>query len=742
MTQVDPRFRQMGKGALRRRRRGRALRLGIGLAVVAVAGAFGWSRFGPHLSGFGGDDTAEAMVQVADQFDIAPVVRADTFTDIPGDPLIIPPPDDGGQPREERLVPAPAVLATSNRVATPAVQLAVLDSRLVPQDRQLIAALPSTREEFALFQAERSRDAQAGLPLVPGAVDPASGAGAGAGPRPASGIAFLRAPGDRAPLWRELILETARGAGLESLLAENGFDTDQAQRLAARIRDQLALETELPAGSVLALRYRPRGALREVIQLTLYEPRGYVGSLAMSAAGQLVPAADAWADQPLLQGVLGRGPTVAQGQQRLLDVIYSAALRNDVPPEITGEALALMSQVYDLDGYADAEDRLTLIYSAQDAGDPGAVLFVGVSGPSGDKRCYVVPAAKASAATKGGFECYAPGARVQLRAPGQAELLPPVGGVLSQRFVPPDQDGAPDAAPAQGQRGQVVWTAPQGSLVVAAAAGKVTRAGDGQVEIAHEGGLVSRYAGLAALIPAVTPGAGIARGAVLGQAGTPPGGNEPGLAFMLLENGRPVDPMPYFGSGTEVLASDSIESLIGHIIRVESGGNATARNPRSTATGLGQFIESTWLRMMRSYRPDLVASMSGRELLALRLDPGLSRQMVRHLAQENEAYLRARGHSISAGRLYLAHFLGPAGADLALRSDPAQSVQAVMGAGVVGANPFLRGWSIGDLQNWAERKMSGGAAIPAIAVVPEVPDSPELRAFMAEIDRLRPPKQG
>lgn len=736
MTQVDPRFRQMGKGALRRRRRGRALRGGIGLVAVVLLGALGWSRLGPGILGRSGDDGAEAMVQVADQFDIAPVVRADTFTDIPGDPLIIPPPDDDGQPREERLIPAPAVFATSNRVATPAVQLAVLDSRLVPQDRQLVAALPSTREEFALFQAERSRDMQqTGLPLSP---DP-GGDPDGTAPRPASGIAFLRPPATRAPLWRELILETARGAGVEALLAENGFDPDQAQRLAARIGDQMAIEAELPAGSVLALRYRPRGALREVIQLTLYEPRGYVGSLAMSAAGQLVPAADAWADQSLLQGVIGRGPAVAQGQQRLLDVIYSAALRNDVPPEITGAALALMSQVYDLDGYADAEDRLTLIYAAQDAGDPGALLFVGVNGPSGDKRCYVVPATKAG--TEGGFECYAPGARVQLRAAGQVALVPPVGGVLSQRFVPPGKDAA--TATAQGQRGQVVWTAPQGSLVLATAAGQVTRASDGQVEVTHEDGLISRYSGLAALAPTVVEGARLARGAALGQVGTPPGRSEPGLAFMLLENGQPVDPMPYFGTGTEVLASDSIESLIGHIIRVESGGNATARNPRSTATGLGQFIESTWLRMMRSYRPDLVASMSSPELLALRLDPGLSRQMVRHLAQENEAYLRARGHSISAGRLYLAHFLGPAGADLALRSDPAQSVQAVMGAGVVGANPFLRGWSIGDLQNWAERKMTGGgAAVPAIAVVPEIPTSPELRAFMAEIDRLRPARQG
>ena len=114
-----------------------------------------------------------------------------------------------------------------------------------------------------------------------------------------------------------------------------------------------------------------------------------------------------------------------------------------------------MSQVYDLDGYADAADRLELIYAAGASGRPGAVMFVGVSGPSGQKRCYVVPA------KDGGFECYAPGARVQMRAAG-AQLTPPVAGVLSQRFVPPS------GADEQAGRGLVAWTAPPGTPVLAA----------------------------------------------------------------------------------------------------------------------------------------------------------------------------------------------------------------------------------------------------------------------------------
>ena len=729
MTEVDPRFRQMGRGALRRRRRGLVWRGGAGLAVLAVLCLLAWPRMAPHLDAWLQPAPEASMVQVEAQFDIAPVVRIDTFTDIPGDPLIIPAPQDGQSPDMQRR-PAPAALAASRRVVSAAAELAVLDSRLVAQDRQLVAALPSTREEFALFQAERGRERVMNASL-------STSAGAAPGvpedQRASSGIAFLRDAVSRVPLWRELILETTAEIPPEALLAENGFGPVQAARLAERLRGQLGLDETLPAGSVLALRYRPRGDQREVIQLTLYGRQGYVGSLALSAAGQLVPAADAWADQPLLQELLARKTApAAAGQQRLLDVIYSAGLRNEVPSEIIGEALALMSQVYDLDGYADAADRLELIYSAAEAGRPGAVLFVGVNGPSGEKRCYVVPAG-----TGEGFECYAPGARVQMRA-GQEQMLPPVGGVLSQRFVPP-------SAEMQEGRGQVAWTVPQGSPVVAAAAGRIVRVSGDTVEIAHEGGLVSRYIGLAAPAPGIAEGADVAQGAVIGQTGKAANltaaEGQPDLAFMLLQGDRPVDPMPYFGSGTEALASDSIESLIGHIIRVESAGNASARNPRSTATGLGQFIEGTWLRMMRSYRPDLVVNLSRRELLDLRLDPDMSRQMVRHLAQENEGYLRARGHAISAGRLYLAHFLGPAGADQALRAGPEQSVDNVMGAAVVSANPFLRGWSIAQLQNWAERKMSGSAAVPMVTVVPETPASPEIRAFMAEMDRLRPTRK-
>jgi hypothetical protein len=162
-------------------------------------------------------------------------------------------------------------------------------------------------------------------------------------------------------------------------------------------------------------------------------------------------------------------------------------------------------------------------------------------------------------------------------------------------------------------------------------------------------------------------------------------------------------------------------ALIDSIIGVESGGNPNARNPRSSASGLGQFIDSTWLATIRQARPDL-AGQSDAELLALKTDPALSREMTEAYANQNQAILTKAGVPVTDGNTYLAHFAGPGGAVKVLQANPGASVADILGPGVVKANPFLANMTAGDLQAWASKKVGGSSPQPQPA--PASPAAP------------------
>lgn len=168
-------------------------------------------------------------------------------------------------------------------------------------------------------------------------------------------------------------------------------------------------------------------------------------------------------------------------------------------------------------------------------------------------------------------------------------------------------------------------------------------------------------------------------------------------------------------SGRPAPAAD-LDAVAGRIIGIESGGNPAARNPASSATGAGQFIDSTWLAMIRRHRPDLAARRSDAQILAMRRDPAISREMTRAYAADNRALLAAEGLPSDSGALYLGHFLGPGGMVKAMRSAPDAPIGAVMSREQIAANrnvrfggKFLPDFTAGDLRAWAAAKMSGAA---------------------------------
>lgn len=169
-------------------------------------------------------------------------------------------------------------------------------------------------------------------------------------------------------------------------------------------------------------------------------------------------------------------------------------------------------------------------------------------------------------------------------------------------------------------------------------------------------------------------------------------------------------------------AQGAVAAVVDKIIGVESGGNASAKNPKSSASGLGQFIDSTWVSMIKKHRPDIAAGKSARDLIALKTNGPLSREMTAAYTNDNAEFLTNRGVATTAGNLYLAHFLGPFDAVQALKADPGASVESVLGGDVVRANSFLAGKNIEGLIAWSNNKMGGSAkpvaADPAFANIP------------------------
>jgi hypothetical protein len=122
----------------------------------------------------------------------------------------------------------------------------------------------------------------------------------------------------------------------------------------------------------------------------------------------------------------------------------------------------------------------------------------------------------------------------------------------------------------------------------------------------------------------------------------------------------------------------------------ESGFDRTARAATSSATGLYQFIDATWLAMIRTHggKYGLEAAAAALEtgppdpalrtrVLALREDPVLAAAMAAEYARSNQDRMRtALGREPDATDLYLGHFLGPAGAERFLRARAADGAAA------------------------------------------------------------------
>jgi hypothetical protein len=161
----------------------------------------------------------------------------------------------------------------------------------------------------------------------------------------------------------------------------------------------------------------------------------------------------------------------------------------------------------------------------------------------------------------------------------------------------------------------------------------------------------------------------------------------------------------------------AVKALVERIITIESNGDPNARNKRSSATGAGQFLDDTWLEAVRRHRRDLIQGRNDKEILELRRDAELARELVTRLVEQYATMLNRRRLPITPGSLYLTYFAGPAGAVALLSGAEDADAASLMAAAdvtgrttrekLVSANPFLKVLTVGDLRTWADRKMGG-----------------------------------
>lgn len=201
--------------------------------------------------------------------------------------------------------------------------------------------------------------------------------------------------------------------------------------------------------------------------------------------------------------------------------------------------------------------------------------------------------------------------------------------------------------------------------------------------------------------------------------------------------------------------------------QVKSSLNATATVSTSSAKGLFQFVDQTWLATMKQAGPALgygkyadaiVQTPTGnyavpdpamrREILALRDDPVANAALAGAFTQQNAALLTQRiGRTPTEGELYIAHFLGAGGGAqlINLASQNPNATAASIFPSAAKANPTIFYDRQGHARSAAEvyhvlvarYDMARAApAIPAAAIAAAPAQSPTAAPTATQAERV------
>jgi hypothetical protein len=133
---------------------------------------------------------------------------------------------------------------------------------------------------------------------------------------------------------------------------------------------------------------------------------------------------------------------------------------------------------------------------------------------------------------------------------------------------------------------------------------------------------------------------------------------------------------------------------------IESGNRPYIKAPTSSASGLYQFIKSTWIGEGGTWGPDLTQAFGG-----LRPSEAEQLQRAKSFTAKNAEYLKRMGLPINRASLYACHFFGAGTAAKVISADVGARADLIAGPAATRANPsILKGKTVGQFLTWLHKK--------------------------------------